>query len=442
MKTIAIIGAGPMGLATAYHLARAGHTPVVLEKDTQTGGMSASFDFDGVRLEKYYHFINRPDQDLFDLLHELGMEGELRWTCTRMGFFRFNSRMPSGVGHMHPWGNPLALLSFPDVSLLTRLRYGLHALHCKYLNNLMRLDSITASEWLRAWVGNEGYAVLWKFLFEKKFFSLAEPLSAAWIASRVRRVARSRKNLMQEELGYLEGGSESLISRLMTEIARYGGVVRTGCPVYKVGLEGNNFTLNFAHDGVENLQADAVISTIPLPYVNDIFPFLPPAYANRISQVRNVGVACALFRLQKPLSTNFWINIDMPDWDIPGIIEYSNLRPMKAAYIYIPFYMPHSHTNWQADDGQLLVSARQCLASINPEAAATEEAARIFRYEYAQPVCPPGFQNILPPCDTGIPRLFIADTAHSFPEDRSIQESVRIGRELATQALLSLSRWN
>lgn len=189
MKTIAIIGAGPMGLATAYHLARAGHTPVVLEKDTQTGGMSASFDFDGVRLEKYYHFINRPDQDLFDLLHELGMEGELRWTCTRMGFFRFNSRMPSGVGHMHPWGNPLALLSFPDVSLLTRLRYGLHALHCKYLNNLMRLDSITASEWLRAWVGNEGYAVLWKFLFEKKFFSLAEPLSAAWIASRVRRVA-------------------------------------------------------------------------------------------------------------------------------------------------------------------------------------------------------------------------------------------------------------
>lgn len=450
MKTIAILGAGPMGLAAAYHVARAGHKPVVLEKDAHPGGMSASFDFDGVRLEKYYHFINRPDQDLFALLDELSLGQDLRWMETRMGFFRPDSRLTGSCqkngtsqrGRIHPWGNPLALLAFGDVSLLTRLRYGCHALYCKYINDLMILDDTSASRWIRAWEGEEGYAVLWRALFEKKFFEFAEPLSAAWIASRVRRVARSRKNLMREQLGYLEGGSEQMIRRLIHVIKGLGGEVHTGCPVCTVAPHADGFTLRIdcGPDTVplaeaDTLRADAVISTVPLPYVGGIFPFLPEEYMRRVAQVRNIGVACALFRLQESVSDKFWLNIDMPGWDIPGIIEYSNLRPMDATYIYVPFYMPHSHLNWGLTDSALLDKARYYLSGINAKAAATEQAARLFRYEYAQPVCPPGFRHLLPPYATGIPGLYIADTTHSFPEDRSMQESVRIGRELATTAI-------
>jgi protoporphyrinogen oxidase len=55
-KRIAVLGAGPMGLAVAYQLARDGHQPVVFEADDRVGGMTAMFDFAGLQIERYYHF--------------------------------------------------------------------------------------------------------------------------------------------------------------------------------------------------------------------------------------------------------------------------------------------------------------------------------------------------------------------------------------------------
>ena len=58
-KRIAVLGAGPMGLAVAYQLARDGHEPVVFEADDRVGGMTACFDFEGLQIERYYHERSR-----------------------------------------------------------------------------------------------------------------------------------------------------------------------------------------------------------------------------------------------------------------------------------------------------------------------------------------------------------------------------------------------
>jgi Protoporphyrinogen oxidase len=432
MKRVAVIGAGPMGLAVAYHL-RQQALPTVFEADSRPGGMSSSTDFDGVRIEKYYHFINTPDTDLFALLRALRMHDELRWTDTKMALFR-NSRTGP---RLHDWGTPLALLKLREVPFITRVRYGLHMFYCKFIKDLQALDDVSAREWFQRWEGKAGYDTFWRFLFEKKFFELAEPLSAAWIASRIRRVANSRKNIMQETLGYLEGGSESLIDRLCAEIRATGGQVHLNAPVTRIAPDPLRGGAMVTARGREE-YFDAVISTIPLPYLPAIAPELPAPYLERIRRVRNIGCVCVLFRLAKPLTENFWLNTDMPDWDIPGIIEYSNLRPMDKAHVYVPFYMPHAHANWHTADEELIAKARMYLRCVNPDVEKTEEAVRLFRYEFAQPVCPPGFRHILPPYETGSRNIFAADTTHSFPEDRSINESTRIARELAALALGSL----
>jgi len=425
MKRIAVIGAGPMGLTLAYYL-RNWARPVVFEADAMPGGMSASFDFDGVLIEKYYHFINLPDKHLFRLLDELGLRAELRWTPTKMGFYR---RGPVGPA-LQPWGGPIALLRLRDIPLVTRLRYGFHVFCCKFIKDLTPLDDLSAADWLRRWEGEAGYNTFWRFLFEKKFFELADPLSAAWIASRIRRVANSRQSLWRESLGYLEGGSASLINRLCSEIAAHGGEVRLGAPVSRLIPDNERGGGLICAQGREE-RFEAVVFTIPLPYLPGIAPGLPAPYLTLVRLVRNIGCACALFRLTRSLTENFWLNIDMPEWDIPGIIEYNNLRPMNRAHVYVPFYMPHTHPNWTAPDGNILAKARGYLRSVNPAAAASEEAARLFKYEFAQPVCHPRFRHVLPPYETGARHVFAADTTHSFPEDRSINESVRIAGELA-----------
>ena len=53
---IAIIGAGPMGLAVSYELAKNGINNTIFESDDRLGGMAASFNFSGLEIERYYHF--------------------------------------------------------------------------------------------------------------------------------------------------------------------------------------------------------------------------------------------------------------------------------------------------------------------------------------------------------------------------------------------------
>lgn len=432
MKRIAIIGAGPMGLALAFFLGDK-YRVTIFEKDDRPGGMSASFDFDGFTIERYYHFVNGPDKYLFDLLQRLDMPDAIRWTSTKMGIF---SRNAKGVGELQPWGNPIALLRFKGVPLLTRLRYGLHAFSCKFIRDLTPLDDVSAADWIRRWEGNRGYDEFWRFLFEKKFFRLADPLSAAWIASRIRRVANSRQSLMEEKLGYIEGGSQALIDRLVNVIQNNGGEIRLSSPVERV--ESNDAGQCSVTSGSGTERFDAVVSTMPLPYVKGMIRGISDAYAEKLDKMLNVGCACALFRLGKPVTDNFWVNVNMPGWDIPGIIEYSNLRPTSASYVYIPFYMPHDHENWGMADDALLEKARSYIRGVNPDAAASEQAVRLFRYQYAQPVCPPGFRHILPPYETGARNVLVADTTHSFPEDRSINESTRIAAELSEMLLANL----
>jgi protoporphyrinogen oxidase len=63
-----------MRLAAAFHVTRAGHDIIVLEADSQPGGMAAHFDFGGLSIERVlYHFICKSDQPTFKLLRELGI---------------------------------------------------------------------------------------------------------------------------------------------------------------------------------------------------------------------------------------------------------------------------------------------------------------------------------------------------------------------------------
>ena len=119
MLNIAVVGAGPMGMATAHHLVLAGHRVTLYEKDSVIGGMTASFDFEGVNIERFYHFICGTDEPYFELLRELELEGQLRWVDTAMGYYH--------EGRLKDWGDPISLLKFPGLSLLSKVRYGLMA---------------------------------------------------------------------------------------------------------------------------------------------------------------------------------------------------------------------------------------------------------------------------------------------------------------------------
>ena len=429
---IAVIGAGPMGLGVAHDLAERGATVTVLERDDRLGGMSAHLDFAGTRIERYYHFVCGPDQPLFDRLQRLGITDRLKWVRTHMGFWH--------GGRLHDWGSPLALLRFPGLSLLEKIRYGLFVLKAKGVADWRPYDAFSATDWLRRSMGDRVYDVVWKPLFHFKFYELADRLSAAWLGTRIQRVARSRPNLFEERLGYLEGGSEVVLDALASRIRSLGGTIELGAPVEAVttapGADGRPRVAGVRVSGAER-PFDAVVSTVPLPYVPRLVPDLPVAERARIGAIRNVGVVCVLLKLKAPYSRNFWTNINDPRIEIPGLIEYTNLNPLDGSTIlYAPYYMPQTHPKYARPVEAFIDETVQALAIMKPGFGRADVLeATASRYEYAQTVCDVGFGERLPPMRSALPGLFLADTSHYYPEDRSISESLRVGTRLADLAL-------
>ena len=425
-KRIAVLGAGPMGLAVAYQLARDGDEPVIFEADDRVGGMTASFDFGGTRIERYYHFHCISDDAFLTMLDELGLADRMRWTETRMGYW-FGKRLQA-------WGNPIALLRFRGLGLVAKFRYGLHAFLCTRRNDWKPLDHVEASGWIRRWVGAEAYEVLWRKLFDYKFYDYADNLSAAWIWSRIRRIGRSRYSLMREKLGYLEGGSATLLDALHADIEAHGGQVRLSSPVQRVVVTDGQVV--GVQVGGELETFDTVISTVPLPFVPRIIPDLPVEILEKFSSLKNIAVVCVIAKLRRAVSNNFWLNTNDPDMDIPGIVEYTNLRPMDEHIVYVPFYMPGEHPKYAEDDRVFIDKVRRYLKMINPELADEDFLEiRASRYRHAQPICDPGYLDQLPPRKLPVKGLWVADTSHYYPEDRGISESIAFGRMLAREAV-------
>jgi protoporphyrinogen oxidase len=424
-ERIAVLGAGPMGLAVAYQLARDGHQPVVFEADDRVGGMTAIFDFNGLAIERYYHFHCISDRAFLQILDELGLAGKMHWVETKMGYFY--------QGGLHSWGNPLALLKFPGLSLIGKLRYGLHAFLSTKRNDWQPLDKLEATSWIKRWVGNEAFEVLWRRLFDYKFYDYAYGLSAAWIWSRIRRIGRSRYDLFREKLGYLEGGSNTLLQALKADIEKHGGEIRLSSLVTRVVMEAG--AVKGIQQGEQFHPFDKVISTIPLPYVPRLMPVLPAKILQSFQSVKNIAVVCVIAKLNKAVTENFWLNTNDPEMDIPGLVEYTNLRPLENHIVYVPFYMPAEHPKFQEPDSVFLDKVYRYLCKINPTLVEADFIEmRASRYRYAQPICEPGYLDRLPPVALPINGLWVADTSYYYPEDRGISESLDFGRNMARLA--------
>ncbi len=428
MTKTAVIGAGPMGLACAYQLLKDGYEVDVYESGDCIGGMSAHFDFNGLSIERFYHFVCKEDYALFELLDELGIKDKLHWNSTLMGYFF--------EGRLYKWGNPVALLTFPKLSLINRLRYGFHMFVSSKMKNGDKIDSDDAVSWIKRWQGNTTYNVMWSKLFELKFYQYTPNLSASWIWARIRRVGRSRRSLMQEEMGYLKGGSNTLLLALQQAIENMGGKIHLNSMVSEIETE--NYNVSGLVVGNKTVSYQKIYSTIPLPFIPKLLPRLSKTTLRQYQQLSNIGVVCLIFKLKQKVSDNFWLNINSEGIEIPGIIEYSNLYPNPSEstspqhIVYVPFYMPQEHDKYKNTDQEFIDESKRYLFAINTQLSEDDIIdVTVSRYGFAQPICEPSFTKALPPISSEIEGLFIADTSHYYPEDRSITESVALGRKIA-----------
>ena len=424
-----VIGGGPAGIKAAHSLVKAGAEVTLLESSSVLGGLASSFDVQGVRIERYYHFICKGDDHLVDTLAELGLSDRLHWRDSRMAYFV--------DGRLYPFLTPVELLRFSPLSLADRVRAGAAV----KLAQRMKEEDLAeerAIPWLKRMFGERAYRVIWEPLMRFKFAEHAPDISAAWIWARMVRLSRSRTSPWREELGYIDGGSKVVLEGLGRDFEARGGRVVLGAAVETIRIEGGRAT-GVRVNG-ETMPADAVISTATTSRFRQMAPELDGPYVEGLRRIPTIGIFCLFLRLARPVTPFFWVNTNDPRVPFAGMIEYTNLNPLPElegdTILYVPQYLSADDPRYAQGDEEVLRRYTDALSLIHPAFDRSwVKFSAVFRDRFAQPICLTDYRVTTPSVQTPIPNLFLTDSCQLHPHDRTISGSFGLGLEAARRAL-------
>ena len=448
----AVIGAGVAGLVAGHELTKRGWECDVYERWPGLGGQAATLDVgQGLLIERYYHHLFTSDDHIAELCEELGVE--IDFYPSSVGFF--------ADGASHPFTSPTDLLRFTPLTPLARVRMGLAVLWLQRRHqDAGELEGRTARDWVVRTMGREAWERMWGPLMRGKFSDRADDISMAWLWARLH-VRRQMKGAEAkgEMLGYPRGSFESIFRRLGEEIDRRGGRVLIDRPAAAVARDGDGFRVTagggdsfrtghdpraYPPDGEE--RYDAVLATVANPIFerlldDDLAGALAPGYLDRMRSVEYHAALCLVLELDRQFSSYYWLNVADPDVPYLGLIEQTNLVDPDLydgrRFLYVANYVPAGDRLLALDADGLIAAYEPALRRMNPGFERSwVKQSWVFREPDAQPIVTVGYRERIPPIETGVPNLLLANTTQVYPQDRGTNYAVELGRR-AVELLLA-----
>ena len=425
-RSTAILGGGALGLTLAWRLAQAGERVVVYEREAEAGGLAAGFRVGehGPWLEKFYHHLFATDTDAVALIGELGLGDKLTWRAP-------NSSLLIGGKPYRLDSDPRSILSLSPLPLLDRLRLGAGGAILKFLPSPEPLAGSTAATWLPRWMGQRAYQTIWKPMLVGKFGARADDIAMPWMWARA--------HYRTLRLGYLLGGFQQIYERLVAGIEARGGETRLGVEVREVRRDGDALIVSSAR-GDERF--DRVISTLPTRLTCRLTPELPADYRARYEWGEAFGAHCLILALDRPLLPDhiYWLAIGDEGYPFLSAIEHTNfIGPEEYGgrrLIYFGNYVPMNHPVLRETPEQALERYLPGILRLNP--AFRREwitASWGFAAPWAQPIVTREYASHIPPHETPIPNLYVANMFQVYPQDRGQNYSIRLANRLARRLL-------
>lgn len=417
MTSNGVLGGGALGLTAALRLAQRGEEVVLFEREATPGGLAAGFKCGPSYLEKFYHHLFRSDTEAIALINELGLGERLVWPRPTTATLR--------NGHVYPLDSAANVLRFSAVPLIDRLRLGAAIAYLKAEPNYHRLEGVTADAWIQRFMGARVHDALWKPLLESKFGDRYRDIVMSWFWARI--------HYRSSSLGYIRGGFQQLYNRLVEEIERLGGVTCFSTSV--TGVErAENGKLRVSTSG-DTFEFDRVISTLPTRLTVGLVPELRGDYESRYSNVESYGAHCVILALDRPLTDIYWLNVNDPGFPFLALVEHTNYMPVEdyggRHLVYLGNYVPMTSPLFTQTDEEILntfLPAVQRINSAFDRSWVTEHW--MFKAPFAQPLVTLGYADRLPPHDTPVPGLYLANMSQVYPQDRGQNYSISMANRL------------
>ncbi|TFH36432.1 MAG: NAD(P)/FAD-dependent oxidoreductase [Anaerolineales bacterium] len=424
---VAIVGAGVGGLAAAYDLAVAGAQVTIFEAADDVGGLASGFQLESWEwsVERFYHHWFASDKAMLGLIDELGLSEKVLFPRPITAVYH--------EGRFYPLDSALAVLRFPAVSFIERLRLGMVVAYLKYIARWQPLEAVTASAWLKRWVGARAYRILWEPLLIGKFGPYYQDVNMAWFWARVK--ARTPR------LGTFEGGFQAFNHAFAGKLKQMGVDLRLSTPVEKLEADPNG-GLELTVQG-EQLVFDRCLVTSSPGQLARLAPSLSGDYLDQLLKLRSMGAVVLILALKHQLSEGgiYWHNLPKSaGFPFLSLVEHTNYvdpRHFGGDHIvYIGDYLDPGHEYFSLSKEELLERFLPSLNRFNP--SFSEDWVReswMFRTAYAQPVPPVDHSKAIPDLKTPIPGLWFASMSQVYPWDRGTNFAVAIGRKAAQEMI-------
>lgn len=382
-QKIAVIGAGPAGLAAALKLAQAGCKVDLYESQAEVGGLCRSLTLWGHQVDLGPHRFFSQSEKVNRLWFALvGME--YAWVRRQTRIF-YKKRY----------------FNYPLQALNTFFNLGVvESFVClfSYLRQKMVFEKKTSNfeNWVVSRFGQRLYQIFFKTYSEKLWGLPCTEIDSDFADRKIRRLTffevlkkfLSYKKTHVEFFAYPHKGTGSVYKRMAEKYLEYGGELLLNTRVESVKIIGDQVQLESRH---RNQIYDRVISTMPLPQLIRTLPAPEKVVqAARSLKFRNTVLVYLLIEGVDHFTDN-WIYVHAPEVDFGRVTNFKNWSsqmnpdPDKTV-LCLEYWCDEDDELWIGQDSALIANASQGLERSGIIKGLKVIAASVYRLPKSYPV--------------------------------------------------------
>ena len=420
-----------LGITLAIRLSQEGNEVTIYESAENVGGLTSSWQMDGIVWDRFYHVILMSDLNTRKILKEIGLENDLRWVETKTGFY-------SG-GKLYSMSNIIEFFKFPPINLVDKFRLGLTIFVASKIKNWQKLEKILVAEWLTRWSGKRVFEKIWLPLLKAKLGENYKNTSAAFIWTTIQRMYAARKSGLKKEMfGYVTGGYEKINKQFAKHLLKSGVNIKYHSKVNSIKKASNGMLEVISTN--DRQAFDYVISTLSSKASVMMTGELTEFEKNKHENIKYLGVICPSILLKNPISKFYVTNITDAWPPYTGVIEMTALIDKKEVnnmnLIYLPKYVNSDDPLFNKDDAELRKIFMDALFKMYPEISENDlvfwgvSKARVV---FALPTI--NYSKNIPGIKTSIDNFYIINSAQIINGTLNVNETIQVAENKLKEIL-------
>ena len=411
---VAVIGAGPAGMAAAYELTKKGVPVDVYEASPFVGGMARSIELWGQIVDIGPHRFFSSDTRVNKLwLEVIGKDYEMVDRLTRIffrnKFYHYPIKAFDALKNLGIIESALCIGSYG----IQRLKPGRNDL------------GDTFESWVIARFGKRLYKHFFKTYSEKLWGIPTNELDADFAAQRIKKLSMweaiksaifggggEKHKTLVDQFAYPKKGTGQVYENMKKYVETNGSTIYLTTPINSLTTKGKIVTGIKLESGEEK-KYDEVISSMPLTLLVSRIKNLPPkvARANQSLRFRNTILVYLQLKADNVFPDN-WIYVHSSELRMGRITNFRNWvktinKGKKETIIAIEYWCFDEDDFWHWDDEQYIELAKDEIVKTGLVEAKQIKDGKVVRVPKCYPVYGRGYKRPL-----SIIQDFISDLGH------------------------------